>query len=197
MALAPTPSLPSGTDDLTGGLCHRPGLQSPAGGQDRLPHGSCPRGLPIKALAALSWAGEAMVSPGEAVCWASSSLEPPALACTSCPPGESPEPPTREGRRRGAAPASTPQPCSHGAERSAVRPPLSGRLLASPSSSRKPDPKLAPWDVRREHAPLANLISMSLSPEFTQLKLGSKGKHFSGSSSTPKGSAQLGRIGKD
>lgn len=131
--------------------------------------------------------------PKDTVCVDSYSPEPLAFACLLNPLSESPEPrPRSEGGEPLRGPHSATFPQGQALHSQATKRASSWQASALignqiPSS---------PPGTLREHAPLAKLISMSLSPEFTQLKLGWKGRHFFGSSSTPKGSAQLGRIGK-
>lgn len=91
LALAPTHSQPSGVDDLPGGLCPRPGLP----GLDVGDTGSAPtwvlplpNSLPLKP--SQPQAGELSMFPKDIVCLELSS--PKALACTSRPLNESPEP---------------------------------------------------------------------------------------------------------
>ena len=172
-----------------------PGLASqdlPQRTWDRLPLGSCPPQPPLKALSSPGLERSAC-SP-KTLCLDSYSPEPPAFACLLHPLSESPKPPPRS---EGGEPLRGPH--------SAMFP--RGRTLGSqaakqagswqaPAQIGNQIPSSPPGTLR-EHAPFAKLISMSLSLEFTQLKLGWKGRHFSGSSSTPKGSAQLGGIGKD
>ena len=153
--------------------------------------GPAPHSLPLKP--SQPWAGEVSMFPKDTVCVDSYSPEPLAFACLLNPLSESPEPrPRSEGGEplRGPHSAMFPRGRTLGSQAA-----KQAGSWQAPAQIGNQIPSSPPGTLR-EHAPFAKLISMSLSPEFTQLKLGWKGRHFFGSSSTPKGSAQLGRIGK-